>query len=119
MPAWPATLPQFVLESGYREQMPDTNLESQMDVGPAKVRPRSTVQVRPISFSVAMSPGQALIFEDFYINTLQNGTQTFTWVHPRTQLPATYRFRKPAPAPVPFGSGQEIRYAMTLEILPS
>ncbi len=118
MPSWPSTLPQFVLEAGYSEQLPDTNIESAVDVGPVKIRPRSTVQVRPLRVAVAMDEDQATTFEEFYITTLSGGTKTFTWVHPRTQATVTMRFRKPAPSIVPLGSGQEIRYAMTLEILP-
>lgn len=118
MPTWPVTLPQYVLEAGYQEQMEDQTIESQVDAGPAKVRRRFTASVRRFQVVVQMTPAEADIFEDFFLNTLQGGSLSFDWVHPRTRVAKVFRFRKPAPQISVSGSGEIVRYTMTLEALP-
>lgn len=97
MPAWPATLPQFVLESGYQEQLQDQVVETQMESGPVKVRRRFTKQVRTFQCQMLMTAAQHVIFESFWQTDCLGGSISFTWVHPRTRAAATFRFRTPAP----------------------
>lgn len=118
MDAWPTTLPQYVLEAGYQESIEDQTTETPMESGPAKVRRRFTVAFRRFTVTVQMDPTQAAVFEAFFLVTLAAGSLPFTWVHPRTRVAKTFRFRKPAPSISVGGSGQIIRYTMTLEAMP-
>ncbi|CAB5220423.1 hypothetical protein UFOVP233_72 [uncultured Caudovirales phage] len=112
---WPATLPAFVLEAGYQEGLEDQTVETQMDAGPAKIRRRFTTSTRRFQVTVQMTPEQAAIFETFYLTTLSGGSLPFDWVHPRTQVAKTFRFRRPPPTVQVAGSGAIVRYSMNLE----
>lgn len=118
MPTWPTTLPQYVLEQGYSENVPDQTVESQVDTGPAKVRRRFTVNYRPVKATIRCEPSQVSTFETFYYTTLKGGVLSFDWVHPRTRVACVMRFRKPVPSIRPIGSGEAVDISMSLEILP-
>jgi hypothetical protein len=96
-PVWPITLPQYVLEQGYQENMPDNNIESSVDAGLPKARPRFTAPFQKMTFGVQMDAGQVATFTDFYKNVLATGSQPFDWVHPYTRQACTFRFTKPVP----------------------
>lgn len=97
MPSWPVSLPAYVLEAGYSETLEDQTLETSMDTGPVKVRRRFTTGIRPFRFTIQMTAAQAATFETFYLTTLQGGSLSFDWVHPRTRVAKVFRFRKPPP----------------------
>lgn len=118
MPTWPIGLPQYVLEAGYSEQLEDQTIETQMEAGPAKIRRRFTTAFRQFRVSVQMTSDQATIFENFYLDTLAGGSLTFDWVHPRTRVSKTFRFRKPSPTIQAIGGGAVVRVSMSLETLP-
>jgi hypothetical protein len=116
MPTWPTSLPQHVLEQGYNEQVPDQTIETQMDAGPAKVRRRFTTAPRRFGVVVVMDPDQVALFETFYLETLAGGSLPFDWVHPRTRVSTTFRFRKPVPSINPLGNGgTDVRVTFGLE----
>lgn len=92
MAAWPASLPQFVSSDGYDESPPKTTIRSSVDVGIAKQRSRTTGGARPISATVEMTLAQVETLDVFFVTTLVNGSLSFTWVHPRTQVASTLRF---------------------------
>lgn len=96
-PTWPASLPQYVQEGGYQEQLQDQTVESQMDTGPAKIRRRFTKSIRKFQITLLMTAAQADAFETFWQDTCLGGSIPFNWVNPRTRVPATLRFRNPAP----------------------
>jgi len=114
--AWPGSLPSYVQEQGYGEMLPDTNLESQMDTGPAKIRPRFTTANRRFTWIIRMDATQAAAFETFWDTTLKKGSLPFDWVHPRTRVVMTFRFRRPPPAARPFG-GDAVDYMMNVEAI--
>lgn len=114
MPTWPATLPEFVLEAGYGEQLEDTTRETQMDAGPPKVRRRFTKGYRLYSVAIEMDPDVADDFTTFYEDTCKGGAIPFTWVHPRTQEPQDFYFAKPVPRISVRGSGNVVRASFTL-----
>lgn len=118
MPTWPTSLPQYVLEQGYNEQLPDQTVETQMDTGPVKVRRRFTVAPRRFGVVVVMDPDQIAVFEEFYGDTLAGGSLSFDWVHPRTRVSKTFRFRKPPPSINSLGNGGlDMRVTFALETL--
>ena len=115
--SWPGTLPQFVLEQGYSESLPDLVVESQMDAGPAKIRRRHTAASRRFTMVVQLDPAQAAIFETFFEDTLKGGVEPFDWVHPRTRAARVFRFRRPPPSFQSVG-GIYVRVTMNLEMMP-
>lgn len=118
MPTWPASLPQFVLEQGYSESLPEQTVETPMDAGPAKIRRRFTAQVSKFQLTVACDQTQAATFDGFYLTTLQGGSLSFDWVHPVTRVAEVFRFRKPAPTKRAIMAGNVILISFTLEMLP-
>lgn len=115
---WPSSLPQYVLEAGYQETLEDQVVESGMDTGPVKIRRRFTTNVRRFQVVVQMTPEQMVDFENFYLNTCGAGSVAFEWVHPRTRVAKTFRFRKPVPTVTVAASGAIVRVQLNLETVP-
>lgn len=117
MVAWPASLPQSPLLRGFVETAPDGLLRTAMDTGPAKTRRRFTAAVRPVKYPLLLTTAQTETLDDFFVNTLASGALSFTHIHPRTTLAATYRIiGKPQYIPV---SGSKWTTILDLEILPT
>ena len=104
MPTWPVTLPEYVLEGGYSEQLPRNTVETEMDSGPMKVRRRFTKVYRRFQVSMILTAEQAVTFEAFYLTSCGSGSIPFDWVHPRTRAPMSMRFVNPPPQFAPFNS---------------
>ncbi len=117
MPAvWPASLPQKMLAPGFDEQPPDERIRTPMEVGPAKLRRRTSAGVRPIKGSIRCSLTQRATFDEFYRSTLSGGVLPFDWVHPVTQTAATFRFVE-----VPryaMRTANLVEIALSLELMP-
>lgn len=113
MAVWPVTLPEYVLESGYNEQLPKNTVETEMEAGPLKSRRRYTKVFRKFQVSMIMTGDQAATFETFYFDTCSSGAAPFDWLHPRTRAPMSFRFVQPPPVYSPFG-GNYVRVAFTL-----
>lgn len=119
MPSWPATLPDSLLVEGYRERPPMTGLRFDPDAGPAIQRRRLTANVRPIVGQLHLTKAQVAIFDDFWINTLANGSLEFDWTHPRTGASVTLRFvNTEAPEYAPAGGPDGYSVPVHLEIMP-
>lgn len=114
---WPTGLPQFVQEGGFSESLPDQNIETPMQSGPAKSRRRFTADMRPLQVQILCTPAQVDLFETFFLTTLRGGSLPFDWVNPRTQVAATYRFRRPPPSYAVVG-GVNVMITMRLERIP-
>lgn len=91
MASWPSTLPQRPLADGYVERPRSVTIRTDMDVGPPKVRRRYTAEIRDYALRLLLTTVQVATLETFYITTLSHGSLTFDWVHPRTQVAATFR----------------------------
>lgn len=94
MATWPATLPAPIINS-LKESPPDNTIRSQMDKGPAKVRRRTTANVRPLSFTLRLTPAQVATLDTFYNTTTFSGADEFDYTHPRTSAAVTARFVNP------------------------
>jgi hypothetical protein len=91
MSTWPATLPPPVLNS-LRETPPMNTIRSTVDKGPAKVRRRTTANVRNISFTLLLSPALVETLDIFYVTTTFSGADEFDYTHPRTGVACKARF---------------------------
>lgn len=101
---WPAGLPQYVLQQGFRESLGDARIETAMEAGKPKTRRRYTAVPRQISVTLACDLSQRATLNSFYETTTKHGTLPFDWVDPVTQAPKTFLFRGP---PVRWGVSGE------------
>ena len=115
MAIWPAALPAPALNS-LRESPPDNAMRSNMDKGPAKVRRRTTANIRPMQFSLALDPDLVDVLDDFYNDDTFSGSIAFTFTHPRTLETVQARFT----GPPQYGEAEGAIYnvSVQLEILP-
>lgn len=113
---WPEELSEYLLVDSYQETLPDTVIRTQMDVGPPKVRRRSTSAPRLISGTLRLDSDKLGIFEAFYLNTTAGGSLPFNWTSPRTGELVVAQFTDtPRYMPV---SGLTWDVNISLEILP-
>ena len=117
MAVWPGGLPQVVFQGQYQESPPKNSINTQPDVGPAKVRPRFTAGVRRVQFSLPLKASEVETLDVFYVTTLKYGSQPFDWKHPRTGADVTMRF-KPGTEPIYTDRGDIFIARLELEILP-
>ena len=115
MTAWPASLPQNVLLSGYTEEPLDTAIRSGMSYGPDKVRRRTTAAITKVQVQMRMTTAQVSALETFYYDTIQV-SGVVDWIHHRTRAAAEYRFLSP-PRFRPYGRGYW-GVTLDLELLP-
>lgn len=115
MATWPATLPAPALNT-LKEAPPNNVIRTQMDKGPAKVRRRTTANVRPLSFTLRLTPAQVATLDNFFVNTTFSGADEFDYTHPRTGVACTARFVEPPE----YAEMEGVIYAcgVSLEILP-
>jgi len=114
---WPSTLPQDFLVDGYSEGIADVRLRSQMDVGPAKVRRRSSAGVRPLSGNMNLTGEQLSALETFINVTTQGGTLAFTFPDPRSDGDLLCRFSENMPTWTIVGPNI-YSVSLQLEVLP-
>lgn len=117
MASWPATLPQSPLARSYQEVPPNNLLRTAMDVGPDKIRKRTTSEVRRFSFSMFFTQAQIEILDDFVQSTISGGVDSFTWKNHRTDDAATVRLVG-IPSYRELGGGNFYTVGMTIEELP-
>ncbi len=116
MAVWPLTLPQSPSGFGYQERAPHHGMTATPDVGPVKRRPRFTAGIRTMTCSIQLTAAEVAVLDAFYQTTLEGGTQSFDWVHPRTGAAVVFRYLEPpdyqAQGPLLY------RATMKMEILP-
>lgn len=114
--AWASGLPNYLLIDGAAEVFGGNRIRSPMDVGPPKLRRRSTSAPTSFAGSMFLTTAQAATFETFYKTTLAHGTLPFTWYHPRTRASVDMTFVGD-PELIPQGGGEWL-LNLTVEILP-
>lgn len=90
MPTWPSTLK--VTRSGFKETPAKNMIRSDMDTGPAKVRRRSTANVRPATVMLFLTDDQLQTLDDFFVNDCASGALSFDFINPRTNSTVQARF---------------------------
>lgn len=79
---WPGTLPQDVLLDGYSYQPGNSLAATDMDVGPPKVRRRSTSAPAAEQWAMVLTYAQKVEFEAFFAEQLAQGALTFEFGEP-------------------------------------
>lgn len=82
IPSWPISLPQALEVSGYSEEAPNLTISSQPDIGPAKVRRRSTAGIRPVSGTITLTKEELETLKAFFMSDLLGGALRFAWREP-------------------------------------
>lgn len=113
---WPTSLPQVVNKSGFNYKPGDTTIRSEMEVGPDKIRRRSTRPVDTMSLTMNVTQAQYTTLYTFWDVDLNGGVNQFVFNHPITGVAKYCRMVGP-PSFTPLG-GVNFIAQMTFEILP-
>jgi len=90
--AWPAGLPQCPILNGWSET-PQPNIGAfAPEVGPPKMKRRSTAKTWLSTLTYRMTSAQVVTFKTFYETTLEDGSLPFTWPHPVTKTSYSWNF---------------------------
>lgn len=89
---WPPVLPQVLQLKGLGAKRKNNVIRTEMDAGPAKIRRRYTVTEKVFEGSIIITEFQRKILENWYQNTIGDGTLRFQMKDPQTLLPAEFRF---------------------------
>lgn len=79
---WPSTLPLKPLREGYSETPGNALISSAMDIGPPKVRRRTSSQPSAIQMAFVLSYAETAIFRTWFNDTLRRGALTFDFGAP-------------------------------------
>lgn len=117
-PRWPSDLPQAALVAGYQQQPPNLIIRTETEAGVAKVRRRFTAGARRLNMAFLMTGAQVIIFDAFYLQTLEGGALRFDFAQPGNTAYGWCRIIEP-PTYEPAGSGALYwRVALAIEALP-
>ena len=108
---WPTSL--TITKEGFKESPPKRQLRSQMDVGPDKIRRRSSLAIRPVAIQLLLTDAQLATFDTFYD---ANDTAYFQIVHPRTGITHLASFSEESPSYEPNETLWNV--SLSIELLP-
>lgn len=118
MATWPGSLPQAFQHRSLQLGIADNRLRSAVDVGPAKVRRRSSLNVAALGGDMVMTAAQKATFETFVNSTLGGGTLPFDFPDPDDSgSTIDVRFGQRLPVMKPYGA-EHWMVTIELEILP-
>lgn len=95
MDTWPITLQQCLNADDFQMDKGNAVVRTDMDVGPAKMRNRSTKSVDQYTGSIFAGLDALADLEDFYTTVLSHGTLPFLFTDPITNTQRTFRFIQP------------------------
>lgn len=116
MATWPVSLQSRSNQSGFSYVVGETTLRSDMDIGPAKVRRRTTRPVDTMRYSINVTQAEYQTLYDFYDITTNGGVETFDMQNPITGNSMVCRFKGP-PEFTPI-SGTTFLARFDLEVMP-
>lgn len=90
--AWPAGLPQCPILNGFKEQPQPSTTAFKPEIGPPKIRRRTTAKSWMTDMVYRMTNAQLLTFKTFYETTLEDGSLPFTQNHPVTKVNHNWMF---------------------------
>lgn len=112
---WPGFLQDKLNQSGFSLSFQDNVVRSQTEIGPAKLRARSTKRIDTFTSTITIDKTQFQDWNDFFTVSLGNGVNEFIFNHPFKGTPATFRFTRP-PKIDPLG-GTSFTISMEWELL--
>jgi len=78
---WPSRLP-GALRSDFGRSFIDTRVAKKAETGPPGYRKRYSLMAMRYQIAIAVTQDQLQVFDNFYINTLNNGSLPFTMDQP-------------------------------------
>ncbi|MBO9124846.1 MULTISPECIES: hypothetical protein [unclassified Rhizobium] len=112
---WPDSLPKRFTVASYQETLPDNVIYSEVSIGPAKARRRTTANVWDQTGTMVMTYDQYRAFLRFRSEDVSDGAKAF-WFPDRLGGPnLLVRFKEPPKATLDANLWQ---VAITLEVLP-
>ncbi|NKM69160.1 hypothetical protein [Rhizobium laguerreae] len=103
------------MKNGYSEEGADNLLASNVSVGPAKLRRRTTANVESITGSMMMSEAECQTFKSFVKNDIKDRSMAFTFPDPHGGSALLVRMRQP---PSYTSMGILWRVQIGIEVLP-
>lgn len=100
---WPSTLPQKPLFYEYKDSEPDNAIRQPMEVGPPKIRLRSSSKGENKELSFVFTSAEKAIFKTLYQTTLKYGSLPYEWADPETGTTYDWVFTN-VPSYTPLGS---------------
>ena len=91
---WPVTLPVAPLRAGNQQVLNDAVIRSEMGYGPAKLRRRTTAQIKQQPINLVLDDAERNTLDTFYISTLSQ-TLPFNYTDPVTGATVDARFVSP------------------------
>jgi hypothetical protein len=91
---WPSSLPQCPILNAFTEKSQSNVIPFKPEVGPVKLRKKSTSKSWIASLSFHMNNSQLDAFKSFYETTIKDGTLTFGWEHPVTKIDYLWMFNE-------------------------
>lgn len=74
---WPYDLPQRFITDGYQSGFAENRVASQPEIGPPKLRRRTSASPRPVTGQLVLSANQRARLERFWIEEIDEGIQPF------------------------------------------
>lgn len=114
---WPPELPQGILMEGNSDTLPDGRMKSPTEMGPGKVRLRTSAAIRKLSGRMYMSTDQLQILRNFVETTTLGGSLPFMFPDPLDQAFVLVQFGDSLPSWINV-SGDKYDVALIIEVLP-
>lgn len=90
-PVWPPSLPQnFFIGASFQRRTGFAQFS--VDAGPSMRRRIAGNVSTDVRVPMILRAAEMVDFDEFYIETLLDGSLPFDWIHPVTGTTATYRF---------------------------
>ena len=112
---YPLTLPQLPSDKSYSENMNPNHIISQFEAGPIKLRRRGTKINKTFNILIEVDFDQKVIFENWYIETLNHGILSFTWKDFSTGYDKDYRFYRDSKYDISHAGADNFTISFTLE----
>lgn len=118
MPAWPLTLPQTPLIAGFQTSPKPNLISFGTEVGPGKVRRRTTARSKLQNIKFVMTTAQLNTFQTFFEDDLGDGALTFTLEDPVTEVVSEYRFDPQRPWNATALGADNWEFTASIELMP-
>lgn len=89
---WPTSIPQLLRLDGQKAQRKNNVIRTQMDAGPSKARKRYTVSEKLFEGTIIVTEEERQILENWYRDTLGDGTLRFAMKDPQSLQLSEFRF---------------------------
>ncbi len=76
-PTWPSELPQWLRVEGYSNELPETRMTTPMEVGPGKLRRRSSLAAVPVTGRLVLRRGDLARLKRFWFEEIDQGISPF------------------------------------------